>query len=81
MLQFDISGECGGTWCLLRESKGWQLVKPSLGKASSRVTIPHEIAWRVFTKGIDRKTALAQAQVEGDSELGLHILQMIAIVA
>jgi uncharacterized protein (TIGR03083 family) len=81
LLQFDISGECGGTWCLLRQSNGWQLVRPSLGKATSRVTIPQEIAWRVFTKGIDRKTALAQAQVEGDSELGLHILQMIAIVA
>ena len=81
LLQFDISGECGGTWCLLCQSIGWQLVKPSLGKATSRVTIPQEIAWRVFTKGIDRKTALAQAQAEGDPELGLHILRMIAIVA
>ena len=56
-------------------------VKPSLGKATSRVTIPQEIAWRVFTKGIDRESALAQVQVEGDSELGLRILRMIAIVA
>ena len=81
LLQFDISGDCGGTWCLHREEGGWQLVKPSLGKATSRVTIPQEIAWRVFTKGIDRESALAQVQVQGDSELGLHILRMIAIVA
>ena len=80
LLQFDISGECGGTWCLLRAGDGWQLVKPYLGKATSRVTIPQEIAWRVFTKGIGRESALAQAQFEGDSELGLHILRMIAMV-
>ncbi|HEX2521442.1 MAG TPA: hypothetical protein VHP35_04890, partial [Terriglobia bacterium] len=72
LLQFDISGECGGTWYLLREDSGWQLVKSFLSKATSRVRIPQEIAWRVFTKGIDRKSALAQTQVEGDSGFGLQ---------
>jgi hypothetical protein len=44
------------------------------------VIIPQEIAWRIFTKGIDRASAAAQVQVDGDRELGLYIVGMTAIV-
>ena len=81
VLQFDITGDCGGTWYLQREADCWKLENPRVGKATSRVTIPQEIAWRVFTKGIDRELAQAQTRVEGNAELGLQILRMIAIVA
>jgi hypothetical protein len=43
--------------------------------------IPQEIAWRIFTKGIDRQSALAHVKVTGDSELGLQALGMVSIVA
>ena len=43
--------------------------------------IPQEIAWRIFTKGIDRESALLQVKVSGDTQLGLHALQVISIVA
>ena len=45
-----------------------------------RLAIPQEIAWRIFTKGIDRKTAEAQVEVRGDRDLGLHVLRMVTIV-
>jgi hypothetical protein len=80
VLQFDISGEWGGTWWLQRDGNSWRLVNRALAEPASRVTIPHEIAWRVFTKGIDRKSAAAQAQVEGDRQLGSPVLLMTAIV-
>lgn len=47
----------------------------------AETTIPQEIAWRIFTKGIDRQSALAQVKVTGDSKFGLHVLQMVSIVA
>ena len=80
LLQFDISGECGGTWRLLCEGNAWRLTGAATGKAAAVTTIPQEIAWRVFTKGIDRATATAQTRVEGNRNLGLHILGMIAII-
>ena len=36
----------------------------------ARVVIPQELAWRVFTKGIDRREALAHSSLEGDRNLG-----------
>src|SRR5713101_4939305 len=51
LLQFDVSGECGGTWWLFRDGHTWRLVTDSLGQVISRITIPQAIAWRIFTKG------------------------------
>ena len=56
-LQLEISGECGGQWFLSRESTQWNFVKRPVGKLTSRVKIPQELAWRFFTKGIDRDSA------------------------
>ena len=80
LLLLEICGECGGRWLLSRGSTGWGLVKLSEGEFASRVRIPQELAWRVFTKGIDRHSARAQIEIEGDRGLGEHVLQLTAIV-
>jgi hypothetical protein len=56
------------------------LVRDSTAEFASRVTIPQELAWRVFTKGIARESARAQIQIEGDRELGANVLRLTAIV-
>ena len=81
LLQFTISGECGGIWYLYRNNEVWQLVEAPIGTVASETTIPQEIAWRIFTKGIDREFALAQVKVSGDATLGLEVLRMVSIVA
>ncbi len=63
----EISGDCGGTWSLAREAAGWTLLKTSTGDFASRVTIPQNLAWRLFTKGINRDTARANVKIQGDS--------------
>ena len=80
MLLVKIAGDCGGQWFLSRESGGWNLVKESAAELSARVTIPQEIAWRIFTKGIDRDSARAQIQIQGDSDLANLVLNLTAIV-
>ena len=81
VLRFEIAGECGGQWLLARENGGWQLVKELSAEPAARVTIPQEIAWRIFTKGIDRNSARAQIKIQGDSNLGNLVLELTAIVA
>ena len=80
VLQFDISGECGGTWWLRFATNSWQLTAQPTGSPVSKATIPQEIAWRIFTNGIDEASAARQIQVEGDPALGSHILHMRTIV-
>jgi len=80
LLLLEISGECGGQWFLSKGSAGWHFVESTDKKWTSRVSIPQELAWRVFTKGIDRDSARSQIQLNGDWELGDKVLQLTAIV-
>lgn len=63
-----------------RSDAGWRLVTRPAGERVAEVTIPQEIAWRVFTKGIDRQSASARTSVAGDSRVGLHVLNMLSVV-
>jgi len=78
-LAIEISGDCGGTWFLSKSQTLWELTPDPPPNIAARVTIPQVIAWRVFTKGIDRP-ALAQTQIEGDQALASHVLNLTAIV-
>jgi uncharacterized protein (TIGR03083 family) len=81
VLQVEIAGECGGQWFLSRQDDRWGLVRESAAELAARVTIPQEIAWRIFTKGIDRNLARAQIDIQGDPDFGNLILELTAIVA
>lgn len=81
LLQLNVSGECGGSWYLLRNGAAWTLVDRAGGNKVAEVTIPQEIAWLIFTKGISRNAAAAQTRFEGDQAMGAHVLKTIAIVA
>lgn len=43
-------------------------------------TVPQDIAWLMFTKGLRREFADARLRVTGDADLGRHVLGTIAIV-
>jgi uncharacterized protein (TIGR03083 family) len=80
-LLLEISGDCGGKWLLSRGPTGWDFVNGAAGDLASRVTIPQALAWRLFTKGIDPRSARAQVKIEGDPDLGDKVLSLTAIVA
>ncbi len=79
-VQINVSGECGGSWHLLRTERDWRLVSAPAGELVAETTIPQEIAWRIFTKGIGRHEAREHVQVSGNADIGLHVLKMLAIV-
>lgn len=80
LAQLTVSGECGGSWYLYRDEVGWKLITQPVGDKIVEVAIPQEIAWRIFTKGIGRQSALAQVRVNGEEKAGLHVLTMLSIV-
>jgi len=76
----EITGDCGGEWLLTRGPHEWSLVSHSEACPDARVTIPQELAWRLFTRGIAKAEARSQIQFEGDTSLGEKILDLTAIV-
>jgi uncharacterized protein (TIGR03083 family) len=80
-VQINVSGECGVSWYLYRAEETWQLIEKPFGEKASETTIPQEIAWRIFTKGIDRESASSQTKITGNPNLGQRVLGMLSIVA
>jgi hypothetical protein len=78
-IRIHVSGECGGDWHLYRGDV-WMLASEPVGSIVTTVTIPQDIAWRIFTKGIAREHATAHVRVTGEATLGNHVFDMLAIV-
>ncbi len=79
LIRFEVTGDAGGVWNLARQDGSWKLVE-SAAAPNSTARIPQEIAWRIFTKGMDRKTAESLIEWSG-TELARHVLSLIAVVA
>lgn len=80
-IRITVSGECGGSWNLRRGDSGWALTEQDKDQPAAETIIPQEIAWRVFTKGMDRALAHSQVKVTGDAALALPVLGMVSIVS
>ena len=80
LVSVTVEGDGGGTWYLFRDDGTWRLATEPTGTHRTRVTIPADTAWRVFTKGIPRADAAARTHIHGDHALGEHVLQMTTII-
>ncbi len=81
LIQFRITGDAGGAWFLARRERRWELVSEPVGRLASEVEFSQDIAWKIFTKGIAKEAARPQITVTGDRNLGLHVLNVIAVMA
>jgi hypothetical protein len=79
-VEVTIPGPAGGRWTLLRAPAGWRLAAGPAPDPVARVVLDAETAWRRWTKGIGRDTALAAAELSGDRALGVRVLDAVAII-
>lgn len=79
-VEVAIPGPAGGRWTLLRASAGWRLAAGPAPDPVARVVLDAETAWRRWTKGTGRDTALAAAERSGDRALGVRVLDAVAII-
>jgi uncharacterized protein (TIGR03083 family) len=85
VVRFEISGPAGGVWFLHKMEQAsleqsWTLVLKSGTEPAAEVILPQDIAWRLFTKGMDREKARAQAVIRGDAGLASSIFATTAII-
>ena len=66
---------------LVFESGTWQIFADTDLVPRSIVCVPQDVAWRIFTKGIDPEDAIRKSQIKGDIELGRVFFQATAILA
>jgi uncharacterized protein (TIGR03083 family) len=80
VVRFEISGEAGGVWFLHKVDHAWAFGAEPSADPVTDVILPQDIAWRLFTKGIDREKARAMAVIRGDAGLTSPIFATTAII-
>jgi uncharacterized protein (TIGR03083 family) len=81
LVALTITGAAGGTWFVLREQATWQLYRDIERHPDAQVTLDHDTAWRLFTKGIDEETARSRATSTGDARLATPMLKTLSVIA
>lgn len=80
LIQIVVTGDAGGDWFLTKDTDKWILNKSLAKDADAGAIIPPEIAWRLFTKGIDKEIARSQITFFGNPNLSGEIVNMLTIM-
>lgn len=67
-------------WQLERASDNWIFNSESNKKLDCIVTLAASVAWKLFTNGLKGEEAEKLILVEGDKEMGLHLLSMHTVM-
>jgi hypothetical protein len=65
---------------VMKSQDRWMFSKDPPSSVKATIIIPQSVAWRIFTKGIDRETARSQVTMSGDKSLATQVLKLVAIV-
>lgn len=80
-LSIRMTDEVSLAWTLRRESGAWTLWAGADASSRSTVTIPADVAWRLWTKGMSASEARTRLQFAGDTADMLPVLEFVAIMA
>lgn len=81
LVALSITGESGDRWFLLREDSLWRLYLECEKDPQAEVVMGEDVAWRLFTKGLNRREAQSRLTIIGDRSLGLNMLDTVSIIA
>jgi len=79
-VRFEISGDAGGVWFVSKGEEGWTLLLNPASEPAANVVIPQDVAWRLFTKGMDGEKARSLAMIGGNADLAAPIFATTAII-
>ena len=79
-----ITDDAGGEWFVERSGELWVQTPTAARAPSATATMDADTAWRLATKRRARdvvRREFPQIKIEGDIELGEHVLDMVAMMA
>lgn len=79
-LTFEIGGDAGGVWSVMRGDDGWTLYVGSAPDPVSRVSTDSDTAWKVFFRALPRERLEDRVQIAGDRRLGAVFFDVAAVM-
>jgi uncharacterized protein (TIGR03083 family) len=69
VVAFEITGDAGGVWSLVREASEWALVEGQPGAPAAWIRLDADSAWRLLFNSMPSQTARDRAVIGGESAL------------
>jgi uncharacterized protein (TIGR03083 family) len=79
-LSITATGPAGGQWTLTREASGWTIQAGEPERATTRVRMADEHAWRLLFNALTHDAARAAVEIDGRQELAVPLLNARSIV-
>ena len=79
-----VTGEAGGNWYVERREEGWEQTTEPDRTPSATVSMDQDTAWKLVTKRRSRdviRQRFPGIRITGNVELGLHVLDMVSVMA
>lgn len=77
----SVSGAVTLDWTLRRVDGAWSLWSGTDPDAQAAISMPADVAWRVWTKGLEPDEARAKMAVHGDETMAAPVASFVAIMA
>ena len=77
----ETSGAVNCGWTLVRGNDSWTLWQGKIESANTTVSIPADVAWRVWTKSMGRVDAKAKIHFSGEESVADAVVSFVAIMA
>jgi len=81
VIKISVSTEIGGNWYLRYNSANWELTLNPPAEFAAEISIPPEIAWKLFSKGIKPADSESYVEINGEKSLAKRVLQMVSVMA
>jgi len=79
-IQISTTGAVKRDWILKYHASEWWLYEGDVDMPQASVSIPDDIAWRIFTKGIPIENAIQQVRLSGNLDLAAMVLETISLI-
>ena len=76
-----VTGPVTLHWTLRRAGAAWSLWSGTDAHAEASISLPADLAWRLWTKGVTADEARASMTVRGDATMAAPLTRFVAIMA
>jgi uncharacterized protein (TIGR03083 family) len=81
LIALSITGALAKRWAILRRDAQWHLYEHCTQAADAEVWLDGDIAWQLWTNGLDRQQVWQTSHTAGPAELCKPIFSMLSIIA
>jgi len=81
IVRITVESETGGEWFVIKKETGWELSKENQTNITAWLSIEPDTAWKLFTKAITPDEAMKSVTIDGNKEIAIVALRLIAVMA